>query len=144
MLSLLHDTPRHNISRFELCCAGRKPHLVKTFEQLQGICEALVIVETATDDSFCMPCDANPYNLLCHCKGGRKIGVCYHILLTTHLIMKAGQKSEQKAINNLNYMVGKIDGAKKGSGQPKSVKHCLVREDSSDDEEEPVLNLIKW
>ena len=66
------------------------------------------------------------------------------VLLMTHLMMKAGPKSKQKAVNNLNYMVGKIDGAKKGSGQPKAVKHCLVREDSSDDEDEPAVSLIKW
>ena len=44
---------------------------------------------------------------------------------------------EQKAINNLNYMLGQIKGAKKGKGaNNKRIKHCLQREDSSDDDEQ--------
>ena len=96
-----------------------------------------MIVETATSTTNCVPCDANPYNLLCRCKGGRKVGVCYHILFVTHVIMKSHKKDEQKAINNLNYMLGQIKGAKKGKGaNNKKIKHCLQREDSSDDDEQ--------
>ena len=120
-----------------MCCAGSKPKEIKTFEQLHTICSALVIVETATSTTNCVPCDANPYNLLCRCKGGRKVGVCYHILFVTHVIMKSHKKDEQKAINNLNYMLGQIKGAKKGKGaNNKKIKHCLQREDSSDDDEQ--------
>ena len=133
----------HDI-RFEMCCAGQKPKEVKKFEQLQGICEALVVVEMTTDNSSCVECDANPFQLLCCCKGSRKISVCYHILFVTHLIMKAKPKKEQKAINNLHYMAGKIAGSKKKKGGSHRIKHCLQREDSSDEEEHPAVQLIKW
>ena len=132
--------------RFESCCAGRKPRGVRTFEQLTTICDALTIVEVAVVDGACVPCDANPFNLVCHCKRGRKIGVCSHILFLTHLMMKAGPKDERKAICNIKYAVGEIAGAKRGSaGKPKRVKHCLLREDSDEEEEAPAQALLlKW
>ena len=131
--------------RFEMCCAGRKPRGVKTFEQLTGICDALVIVEAAVDKSSCMPCDANPYNLLCRCKRGRKLGVCSHIMFVTHLIMKAGPKEDRKAINNLSYVTGQIAGSKKGKvGHPKRIKHCLQKDSSDEEEEAPAQLLLTW
>ena len=92
-------------------------------------------------ESSCMPCDANPYNLLCRCKRGRKLGVCSHIMFVTHLIMKAGPKEDRKAINNLSYVTGQIAGAKKGAVRPKRIKHCLQK-DSSDEEEEALAQLM--
>ena len=131
--------------RFEMCCAGRKPRGVKTFEQLTGICDALVIVETAVDKSSCMPCDANPYNLLCRCKRGRKLGVCSHIMFVTHLIMKAGPKEDRKAINNLSYVTGQIAGSSRGkAGKPKRIKHCLQKDSSDEEEEAPAQLLLTW
>ena len=130
--------------RFEMCCAGRKPRGVKTFEQLTGICDALVIVEAAVDKSSCMPCDANPYNLLCRCKRGRKLGVCSHIMFVTHLIMKAGPKEDRKAINNLSYVTGQIAGAKKGAVRPKRIKHCLQKDSSDEEEEAPAQLMLTW
>ena len=131
--------------RFESCCAGLKPRDVKTFEQLTGICDALVIVETAVDASACVPCEANPYNLLCRCKRGRKIGVCSHIMFVTHLIMKAGPAEERFALNNLKYVTAQIAGAKKATGKPKRIKDCLTKEQSDDDEEDaPPLLALTW
>ena len=131
--------------RFEMCCAGRKPRGVKTFEQLTGICDALVIVEAAVVESSCMPCDANPYNLLCRCKRGRKLGVCSHIMFVTHLIMKAGPKKDRKAINNLSYVTGQIAGSKKGKvGHPKRIKHYLQKDSSDEEEEAPAQLLLTW
>ena len=132
--------------RFEMCCAGRKPRGVKTFEQLTGICDALVIVEAAVVESSCMPCDANPYNLLCRCKRGRKLGVCSHIMFVTHLIMKAGPKEDRKAINNLSYVTGQIAESKraKGAPPPKRVKHCLQKDSSDEEEEAPAQLLLTW
>ena len=44
---------------------------------------------------------------------------------------------------NLKYMASKIAGAVKGAHRPKRVKQCLLKEDSSDDEEEAAPRL-KW
>ena len=120
---------------FESCCAGRKPAGVRTFEQLTTVCDALVIVEAASSPGACVPCDANPYDLVCCCKRGRKIGVCSHIMFVTHLIMKAGPKEERKALNNLMYVTKQIAGASKKVGPPKRIKHCLQKEDSDEEEE---------
>ena len=131
--------------RFESCCAGLKPRDVKTFEQLTGICDALVIVETAVDASACVPCEANPYNLLCRCKRGRKIGVCSHIMFVTHLIMKAGPVEERNALNNLKYVTAQIAGEKKATGKPKRIKDCLTKEPSDGEEEDaPPLLALTW
>ena len=40
-------------------------------------------------------------------------------------------------------MNSKIKGASKAGHRPKRVKHCLIREDSSDEEEAPPA-LLKW
>ena len=131
--------------RFESCCAGLKPRDVKSFEQLTGICDALVIVETAVDASACVPCVANPYNLLCRCKRGRKIGVCSHIMFVAHLIMKAGPAEEQNALNILKYVTAQIAGENKTTGKPKRIKDCLTKEPSDDDEEDaPPLLALTW
>ena len=111
------------------------------------ICEALVVVQTATVPGSCIPCKANPFELLCGCKGGRKIGLCSHILLVTHEMMKTAPKPQQKAICNLVYMTGEIAGKKKkiGGAKPHKVKHCLLREDSDDDDEVPAPRpQLKW
>jgi len=96
-------------------------------------------------DPSVIPCDANPYNLTCRCKRGRKIGMCSHIAFVTHLIMKAGPVSEQRAINNLKHVTGLIAGASKKASRPKRLKHCLQKEDSDDDDEAPpAVPMLKW
>ena len=92
--------------------------------------------------SWQMTCSANPFDFVCGCKSGRKIGVCAHILLVTHEEMKSTPKDQRKAICNLHYMVGQIAGVKKAVGNPKTVKHCLLREDSSDDDDGLPLTLM--
>ena len=81
----------------------------------------------------------------------RKIGLCSHILLVTHEMMKTVPKPQQKAICNLVYMTGEIAGdrkKKKGQvriGRPKKIKHCLLREDDSDDDDDDVpAPQLKW
>ena len=63
-----------------MCCAGRKTRGVKTFEQLTGICDALVIVEAAVVESSCMPCDANPYNRN-NTNGDLELGALFNVYL---------------------------------------------------------------
>ena len=60
----------------------------------------------------------------------------------THIILRS-RPEEQKPMYNLFYMNSKIKGASKAGKRPKRVKHCLIREDSSDEEEAPP-SLLKW
>ena len=124
------------VTRFELCYQGRMPRGLKNFDQVAEVCGALVKVQAMTVPGSCIPCKANPFDLLCGCKGARKIGMCSHILLVTHEEMKNTPQERRKAICNLNFMVGEIAGASKGTGRPRTVKHCLVREDSDDDDDD--------
>ena len=127
--------------RFEQCYAGIVPKGIKTFERLAEVCNAMVKVQASTIPGSCIPCEANPFDFLCGCKYGRKTGMCKHIALVTHAEMKNSPKEQQRAICNLTYMTTKIAGSKKKSSRPAAVKHCLVREDSSDDDEVAALAL---
>ena len=94
-------------------------------------------------------CKANPFDLVCECKGSRKIGICAHILAVTHCWVKEGNEDEQRrlAFCNLRLMTQALTtktkkGAKwmKGKGATK-ILHYLYKEvpkevDSSDDEED--------
>ena len=109
------------------------------WDDIVDISTSMVIVQIPTVPGACIPCEANPIGLICGCKGARKCGICYHILLVTHMILRAGgNRAEKKPKHNLTYMNSKIAGAGKGSKQPSKVTHCLLKEDSSDEEEEAV------
>jgi hypothetical protein len=82
--------------------------------------------------------------LLCKCKGCRKIGICSHILLVTHEMMKELPKREQKANCNLNHMLGGIAGASTKRGPPRRVKNCLQKESSSDDSDDGEDAELQW
>ena len=123
--------------RFESCYAGISAKGTgEEWKDIADICGALVVVDHPTVPGACVPCEANPVGLVCRCKGARKTGICYHILFTTHMILKDGPPEEKKAIHNLKDVNQKIDGAKKGAKRPKKVKHCLLREDSDDEKDE--------
>ena len=65
-------------------------------------------------------------------------GICYHILFVTHMIMKDDPNPyNQKRTYNLNYMNSKVAGARRDGkkGRPKRIKHCLMNEDSSDEDD---------
>ena len=121
--------------RYNAMDANEDPRGVKRFEKLVAIRAAIVKVTVATDAASICPCEANPYDLFCPCKGARKVGICYHILGVTHCIMRAKPPDEQRAICNLKYMVTRIDSKpKKGHKRKKKnpFGHCLEREDGAD------------
>ena len=136
---MCHDVSLH--IRFELCYAGILPKGFKKFEQIAEVCNSLVRVSTATIPGSCIPCEANPFDFLCTCKGARKIGICAHILLVTHEEMKGTPRERRKPVCNLKYMTTKIAGGKRKLGRPTTVKHCLIRDDSSDSDDDTTLRL---
>ena len=131
--------------RYESCLSGARPNGITDFNKLANICNYMVLVDMATVPGSCMPCEANPLELLCRCKKARKEGMCHHILVITHVITAQGPAAEKKAHLNLKFMnqrIGKMPKNSKG-GRPKNLKHCLIREDSSDEEENGPLQL-EW
>ena len=81
--------------RFESCYAGISAKGTgEAWKDIADICGALVVVDHPTVPGACVPCEANPIGLVCRCKGARKTGICYHILFTTHMILKDGPPEE--------------------------------------------------
>jgi hypothetical protein len=133
--------------RFQSCYAGIAPRGVNKFAEIAEVCSALVVVKTASTPGSCIPCKANPFNFVCSCKGSRKSGMCSHILLVTHVEMKCLPQRQRNPLCNLHHMIGKIAGGKKGVGgktRGRTVKHCLLPEDSSDEEEARAPKKLKW
>jgi hypothetical protein len=147
--------------RYKSCIDGKAPKgAEKDFEKLAGICEAVVCVKRIQleEESSVIRCKANPFDLVCECKGSRKIGICAHILAVTHCWVKEGNLDEQRrlAFCNLRLMTQALTtktkkGAKwmKGKGATK-ILHYLYKEvpkevDSSDDEEDVCfIPPLKW
>ena len=147
--------------RYKSCIDGKAPKgAEKDFEKLAGICEAVVCVKRTLpgEESSVIRCKANPFDLVCECKGSRKIGICAHILAVTHCWVKEGNLDEQRrlAFCNLRLMTQALTtktkkGAKwmKGKGATK-ILHYLYKEvpkevDSSDDEEDvSFIPRLKW
>ena len=74
----------------------------KDFDKVDSICDAICCVCEVPDVTTLVRCKANPYNLGCECKGGRKTGMCAHILAVTHTILKAQPVEEQKKLSYCN------------------------------------------
>ena len=129
---------------FESIRKGIRPKApFHNFESIANIADSLYIVEVATAADECIPCEANPFNLICRCKICRKTGMCKHILLTTHVIMASRGPEERKAICNLKYMCSKTGGAKKGKGRAKAISLALEREPANIDDNNAPLQ-ITW
>ena len=120
----------------------------KNWNELANECEAITVVERRPVEGAFIPCRANPCGLICRCKGGRKTGICFHILFVTHMIYKWDTALETRpATYNLSYMGSKIAGAKKRGKRPKRVKHCLLKESSDEEEGEegaPKRRCLEW
>ena len=130
--------------RFGSIRAGVRPKApFNDFEQIANIADSLYILEVATVPGACIPCEANPLQLICLCKISRKIGMCKHILLTTHVVMAGGPPADRKAICNLKYMSSLTGGAKKGKGRFKAITSALEREPANDDDDNEPLQ-ITW
>ena len=127
-----------DIRRYERACAGELPTKKCSIDALMELCSCLVIVQSAPDASVCIECDANPFTLMCACKGYRKIGICSHVLACTHRILKT-KPPELRATHaecNLNLLTEKLSskkGAKWIKGKtPKHMHHMHI--DSSGEE----------
>ena len=104
------------------------------------------------EESSVIRCKANPFDLVCECKGSRKIGICAHILAVTHCWVKEGTLDEQRRLSfcNVRLMTQALTtkkGAKWMKGERATrVLHYLYKEaDSSDDEADvSFLPRVTW
>ena len=137
-----------NRIRFEACHSGIKPRGVKDFNHLANICDSMYRLEFAVIPGSCFPCKANPYSLLCPCKGFRQKGICHHVIGLTHRILKSDGTDEERLPSlNVFYMNERMCNNKKGKGRPKPLKSCLQRESSDEedgDDRQAKRLLLKW
>ena len=97
-------------------------------------------------------CKANPFDLVCECKGSRKIGICAHILAVTHCWVKEGNLDEQRRLSfcNLRLMTQALTSTKgakwmKGARATKILHYLHKEVDSSDDEADvSFIPRLKW
>ena len=125
------------VSKYQDTFRGNMPRRVTTKDALFAICSSMYLLYATTDTKACNPCEANPYRLLCKCKGSRKIGICSHILAVTHLLMKK-HPTERLAICNVLYLIKKL-AADRQAHRPRKARGGLVIEDSSDEEDEAAV-----
>ena len=134
----------HDIRRYERAYAGQLPTKKCSMYELMEVCSSLVIVQSATDASMFVECEANPFTLMCSCKGYRKISICSHVLATTHRILK-DKPPELRAAHaacNLNLLTQKLSskkGAKWMKGKTPNHMHHMHMDSSGEEEkdEEP-------
>ena len=129
---------------YKSCINGKAPKgAEKDFDKLAGICEALVCVKRTQpgEESSVIRCKANPFELVCECKGSRKIGICAHILAVTHCWVKEGSLDWQRKLSfcNVRIMTQLLTHKKggkwmKGEGAKKLLHYLNKEVDSSDDE----------
>ena len=78
---------------------GLKPAFTAgNFKKCAAIMRAVHKIETCEHgDRRVCPNNVNPFNLLCNCKTFKRLGVCSHCLVVTHLVNAAKPVAEQKA-----------------------------------------------
>ena len=125
--SLLHGSvPKHY---------RKEKDPLANFEKLANVFASIVKVEVSAMPGGIAPCKANPFDLFCPCKGARKTGICSHILVVTHIMVRDGDEADRKPIYNLKYMMSDI-GERRGRGRGKGAGNCM--QCSSSDEEPEV------
>ena len=75
------------------------------------------------------------------------MGICSHILLTTHIVMSHQPKEEQQSICNLKHMMNQIAGAKLGKagkgGRAKTIGLALEME-ATNPTDDNAARCITW
>ena len=101
-------------------------------------------MEVAIDMKACIPCEANPFKLLCCCPGCRHSGICSHIMAATHVLMRDHFPAEKNPICNVTYMIKRLCLPRKAH-RPRKPRGALVIEDSSDEEEANLeASMLVW
>jgi hypothetical protein len=122
------------------CLEGEKPKGVKDVNDLFELCDALHLVQPASEKWGHCACEGNPMKLVCDCKGCKGRGICSHVFAINHIlkqfnvrhcIMEIGKRTSKNTGGNLKR-------------QEKAYERLPTREpDSSDEEEERLLELGK-
>lgn len=73
------------VTRYHSLLMGQRPRGLTRLESFLDVADALHVVEYGDEvGRACLPCEMNPLELVCGCKGFRHIGICSHVIVTTH------------------------------------------------------------
>ena len=105
----------------------------KRLKYTMAVCASIHLVfvlPPETTDQACLPCELNPFGLLCTCKGFRGCSLCPHVIAATALFIPNTYTSDY--IEELLQIIQ----SKRGKKRPrKAVDGTRIQPDSSDDEE---------
>ena len=122
------------------CLKGEKPKGVKDVNDLFELCDALHLVQPASEKWGHCACEGNPMKLVCDCKGCKGHGICSHVFAINHIL-------KQFNVRHCIMEIGKRTSKNTGGNftrQEKAYERLPTREpDSSDEEEERLLELGK-
>ena len=111
---------------------------MKDDKHLMDICNALHFVRPATLKYGCVPCEGNPLELICSCKGCKSYGICSHVLGLNHVLKGFNLRRELATMGKSKALkAGKPEALK--AGRPAKPAPALTREpqtapDSSDED----------
>ena len=125
------------IKMYQRACDGERDHRIKDLAELVDVCDSIHLVLPTLPEFPCPPCEGNPGQYVCSCKGCKAYGICSHVLAINHILTKY----------NVRYQLVSIGkrAAKTAGGAykpPPALTRARPREpDSSDEEEERILEL---
>ena len=75
------------VTRYCSLLTGKKPRGLTKLQSFIDVADALHVVEYAEDAGRdAPPSELNPANLVCNCKGFRRVGICSHAMAVNHLL----------------------------------------------------------
>ena len=106
------------VSRYNSLLMGEKPRGLTRLESFIDVMNAIHVVQYADQcGRACPPCNVNPSQLVCTCKGSRHIGICSHAIVVNHWL-------ESIDLNEIMMDIGGERKQKKG-GYRKGVRPAL-------------------
>ena len=120
-----------NLNAYMDACNGKQHPSCNTKEKLLKTCQSFHFLFEDNDSKYGVPfCHYNPASLTCpSCKGFKHVGICSHVLAINHILEHI----------DVNYLLGKVQKAKKIGGYKRNVRPALQCESDSSDDDAPNL-----
>ena len=120
-----------NLNAYMDACNGKQHPSCNTKEKLLKTCQSFHFLFEDKDSKYGVPfCHYNPASLTCpSCKGFKHVGICSHVLAINHILEHI----------DVNYLLGKVQKAKKIGGHKRNVRPALQCESDSSDDDAPNL-----
>ena len=95
------------VAQYNSLLNGERPRGITRLDSMIELAASVHRVQYSADvNRACPPCDLNPCELVCGCKGFRHIGICSHTLAWNHWLEEI----------DLNHLTGSIDPEKRRKG----------------------------